>query len=855
MASPSGSSGGRRRSSGNDGGGSVKKPRRAANLELEIFQNPNLLAYPGWENEPEPWTCATAQIYVGFPHIDRLWPERCHEQHCKAKGARYNNIENVETKWRFLTILRAISNLERWPKNSIPRCILSTMYAEHVLRKSVNWSTLRGNGGKFGSIGDSLAVRTPAHIPYSPVPEWFRANPGLYDEPGQPLPMGREQWASKWRRNDARENDTMDMTIEEAFDTMEVEAPVDTVQTSNRDVGQSSIVVSQDSALGVSCGEHGGHFSRNNNSDVAMELELNDTVHNEVAATNDSTPPTTDESLQVIAQMRDEHSQSVNAFKARITLLEARLATFGIHEDGGSSNVMLTAPSVGDSTADVDANMAGLIVERDAALERSNASELYASELFEANRLLRDEVYSLKNLPYEAENMELRAKVSQLQYDLDEANIRAAVLEIGRDNTEQLREENCRLKQCLTEALDERIAMRQSTIMAVARARQYESEFESIVSEWNTNGRLRTLLLTSWASEETMFPSSWDMAEPSLYLADNISINWKKIEDPEHHWDVDARHDYPARMAGKQLWSNPHPSVSNSDSCPICTNPFGPEGFYTVATCGHKFHPPCLIKWMILHQTCSLCRAPFHPRLYLQFGLKDFMPSHWVYRPSDFPFDLAGFNGENIEWSWKYNMSKVQLWAENQDGPWVRSMSKVLYAANELYPNKPPDYPLKLFFYQTLQWHWDSSSNELKRGIKPPFLNSSGEIATTTLQLRRQYRGLGDLEASTATDDLVFEENYHRARLMLNAIDAILHKVSPEMKTWLEGGSKPSRRTIVSPSSRVYRTRRTAREIAQAGGASSSSAPSAGQLEDPVVEMGVGHIIQWSDSDRDSDSD
>ncbi len=66
---------------------------------------------------------------------------------------------------------------------------------------------------------------------------------------------------------------------------------------------------------------------------------------------------------------------------------------------------------------------------------------------------------------------------------LDEVNSCVVIFEIVWDMTKQLREENDRLKKCLTEALEECKAMRLSTLMAVARARQYESEFESIVSE------------------------------------------------------------------------------------------------------------------------------------------------------------------------------------------------------------------------------------------------------------------------------------------------------------------------------------------------------------------------------------
>ena len=54
--------------------------------------------------------------------------------------ASYIQLEDVETKWRFLTILRNISNLERWPKSAIPKSVACMMYAEHVLRVRVDWS-------------------------------------------------------------------------------------------------------------------------------------------------------------------------------------------------------------------------------------------------------------------------------------------------------------------------------------------------------------------------------------------------------------------------------------------------------------------------------------------------------------------------------------------------------------------------------------------------------------------------------------------------------------------------------------------------------------------------------------------
>ena len=93
------------------------------------------------------------------------------------------------------------------------------MYAEHVLRMRVDWSTLWQD--KFGSVGDALSKCQDVDIPYSPVPQWFRKNPKLVDELGCPLPKDREpKWPCLRRM---AEND-MDMILGEAFAIMDMNA-------------------------------------------------------------------------------------------------------------------------------------------------------------------------------------------------------------------------------------------------------------------------------------------------------------------------------------------------------------------------------------------------------------------------------------------------------------------------------------------------------------------------------------------------------------------------------------------------------------------------------------------------------
>ena len=250
------------------------------------------------------------------------------------------------------------------------------------------------------------------------------------------------------------------------------------------------------------------------------------------------------------------------------------------------------------------------------------------------------------------------------------------------------------------------------------------------------------------------------------------------VTEVDYHWNVDELHAYPDRMVGQKLWPNPNPTVSDGIVCAYCQSPFDPEGCYQAGSCGGQFHPQCFIRNMIGRRHYLHCRSSYHPRLYLQFGLWGYMPTHLEYNPDNFPFDLYEFDSENVEWSWKYNYSKVQLWSKNADGDWTRSVVQITYAANEMYPNMPSDYGLKRFFYQTLGWHW-SEDRALRRGNQPLYYVSCGDLARTTTKLN-----LNDnfLPGHSLEEELEYEDGYYQHRLQMNAIDAILHRVSSETK-------------------------------------------------------------------------
>ena len=120
-----------------------KKPtRKYSELEWDVYDDHTQKAWTCWAMVQQPWSAEIAMQFVGFPHFDRLWPRHCHERHCRALNANYYQLEDVEIKWRFLTILRSIFNLAKWPKRAIPKSVTCMMYAEHVLHVRVDWSSL-----------------------------------------------------------------------------------------------------------------------------------------------------------------------------------------------------------------------------------------------------------------------------------------------------------------------------------------------------------------------------------------------------------------------------------------------------------------------------------------------------------------------------------------------------------------------------------------------------------------------------------------------------------------------------------------------------------------------------------------
>jgi hypothetical protein len=176
--------------------GEKKNPHRRGKKEvmnMELYDDHSILAKPGWQDAEQPWSLSTAFQYVKLAFSDRMWACECHAKNIETNSASWYDLVDIEMKWRFVTILRAILNSDHYAQNIILVSIVSLMYAEHVLKVSVDWSTLPSTG--FGCLSEMYLTRKPAQIAYVAVPDWFRSNPALLDNLESPIPANREVWS------------------------------------------------------------------------------------------------------------------------------------------------------------------------------------------------------------------------------------------------------------------------------------------------------------------------------------------------------------------------------------------------------------------------------------------------------------------------------------------------------------------------------------------------------------------------------------------------------------------------------------------------------------------------------------
>jgi hypothetical protein len=243
--------------------------------------------------------------------------------------------------------------------------------------------------------------------------------------------------------------------------------------------------------------------------------------------------------------------------------------------------------------------------------------------------------------------------------------------------------------------------MKLTSNLAMNEVEQMQREVRRIAAEFGDGGQ-RHFGLTSWPRVEEMFPDTLPT------LPHNSSIDWNAAPNLQFQFNTERyRYVQPGhRGPHPLLWPNVPNFVTNGSICIVCQEPFGPEGGWTVGTCGHVYHPVCLIPYMVTRKRCSSCKAPFHPRLYKMFGIQGHMPLHYEFDEDNLPGPTNRvYWGSDMLWMWKWGHDNRHLPYQNVNQIPFENDADVTEVCKRVIG--PADNGRRVYFGQLAGGHWD----------------------------------------------------------------------------------------------------------------------------------------------------
>lgn len=287
---------------------------------------------------------------------------------------------------------------------------------------------------------------------------------------------------------------------------------------------------------------------------------------------------------------------------------------------------------------------------------------------------------------------ELRATANIATVDEDGS----AARDKGKELTDVVAK-NLALQKQLDAVVEQYYQWKLACVFTIDRARQLAVEFKKIDNNYTTHNQERVFGLTSWALVDDLFNETTSISDFKTQLSSTVGGPGNPT----------------------LIWPSPPSFVSDGTKCPICINPFGPEGGMHLGTCEHLYHPFCLISLMVVRRRCSLCKAPFHERLYELFGLIPYMPPHWEYNPENAP-DHTKMWGTDLVWSWKLQMHSLDKKMLCTESGWERDPELIVNVCHNMIPNRGElSQGRRNFFFQCFNGHWDEVGKKFRFGPHP----------------------------------------------------------------------------------------------------------------------------------------
>jgi hypothetical protein len=270
---------------------------------------------------------------------------------------------------------------------------------------------------------------------------------------------------------------------------------------------------------------------------------------------------------------------------------------------------------------------------------------------------------------------------------------------------------------------------------------------------------------------------------------DDIPLIGKEIDWTQLEWEYKtarSNEKIPENSTAQPrlLWPNPQKYVLDGTKCPVCYNPFGPEGAWSLGSCHCMYHPQCLISHALIRRWCAVCKAPLHKRFYEQFGLATWMPPHWEQNKENTP-DFPDKWGEDLIWNWLMGMHQSYVKQMSDQWRWDQDPAEIVRICHELIKGGTEDEleGRRNFFYQVLHGHWDIQTRTFQYGPHPLGFkwNSKGKLVADQ---RKELHDMTEHEIQIA-NELQTAESEWDILFKTQAVDFLCAQHTPETRTVL----------------------------------------------------------------------
>jgi hypothetical protein len=524
-----------------------KKRKRRGNPQrkrLHVLQNSKKLAFQGWQDEPDMWTMATCELYIEWCHIDKKFPLSRHHINRHTNKANLKYCECPIFKQRCIEVYQVLYGTPCVDRNEVALFLARGVYAEVALGKRVDWTTVK-EGKHVTRPLTSDIPRGILRFPDAP-------NGGMAVTRSTTKAMEDATYHSATSEEDSDSDGSRPRKmvrqirsgIPPARDVIDADPPCILLGRDPPIGGSTSLIASKQP-----------NEVERDGTDIQPLDELN---------TSSDLKALLKSKDDVIARLQSDLSKTRAMYEEklqegeRLTMEIARLR-----------EKMQLLPHLRDMPGELEkSDMADL----DRVVFNLTENKAFGEKSLQGPQLCR----SPEPRPCPVVNMRGSVQEEDVPTDTQDSLSFPPLCNplISYDGYNSLLKQNQQLQDRLSILSATYYHWKVACILSVDRARQVAAELEKIDHNFTTGAGRRSFGMTSWPSVDTLFD---DLPMMDLNMKDDTStevVDWRKAGwNFKHH--MSAHNDEASKTL---LWPKPAHFVLDHSTCPICLNPFGPEG-------------------------------------------------------------------------------------------------------------------------------------------------------------------------------------------------------------------------------------------------------------------------------------